>query len=155
MSERFTATKDGIDVGADGARSFREGGETIPEGDIQRTRADGRIKEVIAFVRPRMANHTKEELLREGFLAVTAMPVVGRGQQGRLAYPEAGWAGVPYLPKCLLMLVVQECDLGRAIAVIVRVNRTGEIGDGKIFVAPVGDVRRIRTGERSAEALPC
>ncbi len=111
------------------------------------------LKEVIAFVRPRMANHTKEELLEQGFPSVTWMPVSGRGRQGGLAYPEAGTARVPYLPKCLLMLVVQECDLGRAIAVIVRVNRTGEIGDGMIFVAPVGDVRRIRTGERGAEAL--
>ncbi len=111
------------------------------------------VKEIIAFVRPRPAASTKEELLRAGFSAVTAMPVVARGQQGGPVYLQHAKAGVPCLPKCMLTLLVQGHEVGRAIAAIVRINRTGEIGDGKIFILPVEEVLRVRTGERGAEAL--
>lgn len=111
------------------------------------------LMEVIAFIRPRMASRTKEDLAKQGFFAVTSMDVLARGKQGGLAYPEAGRGGVRFLPKCMLTLLVQAGDVGGVVATIVRVNRTGEIGDGKIFVAPVRDVLRIRTSQRGVEAL--
>ncbi len=111
------------------------------------------MKEVIAFVRPGMADRTKQELSRQGFTAVTSVPVLGRGRQGGLVYPDSGAAVIPFLPKRKLTLFVEKADLDRAIATILRANRTGEIGDGKIFVAPLEDACRIRTGARGPEAL--
>ena len=144
-----------LPIGADRQQFPRVGSSVVPDHDVRRARAAGALKEVVTLVRPRMAGPTKEELLKQGFPSVTWMPVLGRGRQGGLAYPQAGTARVPYLPKCMLVLVIQDRDVGRAIAAIVRVNRTGEIGDGRIFVTPVGDVRRVRTGERGAEAVRC
>jgi len=147
--------KDARDSGPDAGTSGRNGSDGLPEVVVRQAPGEQPLKEVIAIVRPRMATATKVELQKAGIPTLTAMRVVGRGRQGGLAYPGPGTARVHYLPKCLLMLAVPEGDVERAIAAIVRANRTGEIGDGKIFVAPLGDARRIRTGERSAEAIRC
>ncbi len=107
------------------------------------------MKEVIAFVRPGMAGRTKDELMRQGFTAITSLPVLGRGAQGGLSYADAGGAAVAFLPKQMLTLFIEERDLGRVIATFLRVNRTGEIGDGKIIVSDVEAAYTIRTGEAS------
>jgi nitrogen regulatory protein PII len=110
-------------------------------------------REVVAIVRPDRSDPTKIALLAEGFVGVTVSAVMGRGQQGGLAYTPQRGAAVPYLPKQMLTLLVRGHDVDRAVTTIVRANRTGEIGDGKIFVLPVEAVLRIRTREAGAKAL--
>ncbi len=111
------------------------------------------LKEVIAIVRPGQADATKAALQQEGFAAITTVPAEGRGRQGGLSYGGDPRSRVPYLPKAMLTILVHGDDVKRVVSTIIRTNRTGEIGDGKIFVSPLTELRRIRTRQHGAEAL--
>ncbi|MGC9117034.1 MAG: P-II family nitrogen regulator, partial [Conexivisphaera sp.] len=81
--------------------------------------------------------------------------VRGRGRQGGI---KLQWRGVrefrvDLVPKAKIELVVDDADVERAIGVIMEAARTGEVGDGKIFVIPVEEAIRIRTGERGKDAV--
>jgi nitrogen regulatory protein P-II 1 len=97
----------------------------------------------------------KEALAVAGFVGMNIVNVTGRGVQKGIVH--AGRGGEEYrvdmLPKVKIELVVQDADTERAVNVIVEAARTGSIGDGKIFVMPVGDAIRVRTGERGDMAL--
>jgi nitrogen regulatory protein P-II 1 len=81
--------------------------------------------------------------------------VTGRGVQRGIVHTGRGGEEyrVDMLPKSKIELVVKDSDTQRAINVIVEAARTGAIGDGKIFVSPVSDAIRVRTGERGEAAL--
>lgn len=115
------------------------------------------MKEVIAIIRPAKARLTKQKLGEKGFWAYTETRVFGRGKQKGVQYLGNGEGtatfGIPFLPKRMLALVVNDEDLERAVEIFLEVNKTGEIGDGKIFISPVEDVIRIRTDERQRAAL--
>ena len=113
------------------------------------------MKEVIAIIRPHQWQKTKARLLEEGFTAYTVHRVYGRGRQKGLQYLKSGKIeeGIRFLPKRMLTLFVKEEDAPAVIDLLVETNRTGEIGDGKIFVCPVDAVERIRTGETGQEVL--
>lgn len=104
------------------------------------------MKKVEAIIRGNNFDRVKSALKQIGIVPLTAYPVQGRGVQG----------GVPpydLLPKMKLEVVVKDEDLEKVIGTIVRNARSGTPGDGKIFVIPVEDAVRIRTGERGNEAL--
>ncbi|WP_297055764.1 P-II family nitrogen regulator [Thermosulfurimonas sp.] len=122
------------------------------------------LKEIVAIVRPNKMLSTKKALEEMGFPSFTAFRVLGRGKQGgrlrELAYrvsPEVAekLESSPYgfIPKRLLWVVVPEAMVPKVVERIIQVNRTGEHGDGKIFVLPVEEVRRVRTGDTGLEAL--
>ncbi|GAW93879.1 P-II family nitrogen regulator [Calderihabitans maritimus] len=120
------------------------------------------MKEIVAIIRPNKMTRTKEVLSALGFPAFTASKVLGRGKQKGLAgevsfemRPEllSQKGGMKYVPKRLISLVVNDEDVSLVVEVIMRVNRTGEIGDGRIFVCPVEDAIRIRTRERGKAAI--
>lgn len=116
------------------------------------------MKELMAIIRPGRAKLTKQKLAEKGFIAYTEERVLGRGKQKGLGYSgnptdPAGQPGISFLPKRVLTLFVNDEELVTAIAVLMENNRTGEIGDGKIFVCPAEDAVRIRTDERKAAAL--
>lgn len=104
------------------------------------------MKKVEAFLRPEDFERVKSTLKQMGFVALTAYPVEGRGVQGGIP---------PYdmLPKTKLEIVVKDEDVERVLDIIIRNARRGIPGDGKIFIIPVNDAIRIRTGERGNEAL--
>jgi nitrogen regulatory protein P-II 1 len=81
--------------------------------------------------------------------------VTGRGVQKGIVH--AGRGGEEYrvdmLPKAKIELVVKDGDTERVVSLIVQASRTGAIGDGKIFISPVSDAVRVRTGERGESAL--
>ena len=86
-----------------------------------------------------------EALEKEGFVAMTKMNVIGRGRQkgirvGTVCYDE--------IPKVMLMLVVEDMVAPRAVDVIQNSARTGNIGDGKIFISDVLEAYTVRTGEK-------
>ena len=113
------------------------------------------MKEVIAIIRPGRAKLTKQKLAEKGFVAYTEERVEGRGKQKGLQYgpgPE-GNGGISFLPKRMLTLFVGASDLESLLGILIEANKTGEMGDGKIFVAPVADAVRIRTDERKGAAL--
>ncbi|AVX21433.1 MAG: P-II family nitrogen regulator [Bacillota bacterium] len=98
-----------------------------------------------AIIRPEREKQTVEALANAGFISLTKMYVFGRGRQkgiqvGPIVYDE--------LPKVQLMLVVQDEEADKAVKIIENTARTGNIGDGKIFVSPVEEVYTIRTGSK-------
>lgn len=126
------------------------------------------MKEVIAIVRPNAVSKTAKALEAVGFPAITVMKCYGRGKQK--GYIEANLSDVAdiekileegekeglvmkYIPKRLISIVVDDADVSLVVGIIMKTNRTGKIGDGKIFVLPVEDAVRIRTGETGSGAI--
>lgn len=102
------------------------------------------MKMVRAFVRPEKEQEIVLALEGAGYGSLTKMPVFGRGKQKGL---QVGPIYYDELPKTLLMLVVEDDAVERAIEVIEEKGKTGFIGDGKVFVSPVEEAYTIRTGE--------
>ena len=122
------------------------------------------MKEIIAIIRPKQVEKTKEALDLAGFPSMTAIPVIGRGRQrgiaGELSYNvrpdllvKGKLAGMKYIPKRLLTIVVHDDEVDTVVNIIVKKNQTAVIGDGKIFICPVVDAFRIRSSERGEEAI--
>ncbi|MGB9979056.1 P-II family nitrogen regulator [Methanobacterium sp.] len=121
------------------------------------------MKEIVAIIRPNKMAQTKEVLTALGFPAMTAHRVLGRGRQkaiiGEVSFdiqkPELlnEEGTMRYIPKRLISLVVPDEDAKLAVEAIMRVNQTGQIGDGKLFVCPVEEAVRVRTKERGEDAI--
>lgn len=113
------------------------------------------MNKVEAIIRPEKLEAVKNALDAGGFAGLNIVHVVGRGAQKGVVY--VGRAGEKYtidlLPKVKLELVVREADTERVVSIIVAAARTGNIGDGKIFIIPVAEVIRVRTGERGEQAI--
>lgn len=107
--------------------------------------ADGGLRLVRAIVRPEREFEVVEALEKAGFVAMTKFDVLGRGRQRGL---QVGAAKYDEVAKVMLMLVVETDRVATAVEVIKTAARTGNFGDGKIFVTPVEDAYTIRTGER-------
>ena len=120
-----------------------------------------RMKEVIAIIRMNAIQKTKRAVADVGFPSVTVERVFGRGKQkGLHLFPPASinpedskGNGMRYIPKRMLTMVVPDDKVEEVIGIIMETNRTGMIGDGRIFVCPVKEAIRIRTGERGEEAI--
>jgi nitrogen regulatory protein PII 1 len=97
-----------------------------------------------AVIRPEKERDVVTALERSGFSALTKIDVFGRGKQRGI---KIGSARYDEIAKLMLMLVVEDKDTERAIDIIKISARTGNFGDGKIFVGPVEQVFTIRTGE--------
>ncbi|MBC7108159.1 MAG: P-II family nitrogen regulator [Methanomassiliicoccales archaeon] len=107
------------------------------------------MKKVEAIVRPEKLDQIKTALEKKGFSSMTVTDVLGRGEQGGLEFSHrAGKYRVDLLQKTKIEIVAQDSDIDIIIETIMTTARTGEIGDGKIFVFPVEETIRIRTGER-------
>ncbi len=114
------------------------------------------MKEIIAIIRPHQWQKTKTRLLEEGFNAFTVHRVYGRGRQKGLQYlskTKEVIEGICFLPKRMITLFVPEEDVERTVELLIESNKTGEIGDGKIFVCPLEMAERVRTGEKGQEVL--
>ena len=112
------------------------------------------MKKIEAIVRPFKLDELKQALVRLGFVGMTVSDVRGFGRQGGLKERYRGVEfEVEFLPKTKIVLIVEEERVQQAIEEIVRVTRTGSVGDGKIFVSPIEQIVRIRTGERDLAAL--
>ncbi len=117
------------------------------------------MKEVIAVIQLNKIEATKSALEIIGIPSFTAYKAYGRGKQRglNLAYSslltDQGERKMKFLPKRMLSIVVEDEFVPAVIAVLTRVNRTGNIGDGRIFVCPVEESVRIRTGERGEDAI--
>ncbi|CCO07503.1 P-II family nitrogen regulator [Desulforamulus hydrothermalis] len=126
------------------------------------------MKEIIAVIRMNKVNTTKKALADIGICGMHAMKVMGRGKMqvdfsiinelgtkeeigGLLA--EGLAQGARLIPKRMLTILVQDGDVEKVVNTIIKVNKEGHNGDGKIFVAPVLDALRIRTGEQGEAAV--
>jgi len=120
------------------------------------------MKEIIAIIRPNKISKTRDILASLGFPGMNAMKVLGRGKQrgiiGEVTFDtgmntDTSQKAMKYIPKRRMSLVVQDEDVPLVVSVIMRANRTGEYGDGRVYVCPVDDTVRIRTDERGTEAI--
>ena len=108
------------------------------------------MKKIEAIIRTETLDSVKCGLENLGMNAMTITDVLGRGEQKGLEFTHrTGKYRVDLLPKIKIEIVVRDEDARKVIDVIIEKARTGEIGDGKIFVYPVEEVIRIRTGESS------
>ena len=107
-----------------------------------------------AVVKPHKLDAVKQALARIGILGVTAVECKGFGRQmGHTERYRGAKMDVGFVPKVLLKIVVKSEEADNAVNAIVEAARTGEVGDGKIFVYPIQRVVRIRTGEVNEQAL--
>jgi nitrogen regulatory protein P-II 1 len=112
------------------------------------------VKKVEAIIKPFKLDEVKQALSEVGVAGLTATEVKGFGRQkGHTELYRGAEYVVDFLPKVKVEVVVADSMVGRVVEVIERAAKTGRIGDGKIFVVPVEEVIRIRTGERGEEAL--
>jgi len=112
------------------------------------------VKKIEATIRPEKLEPVRRALAEMGILGMTVTEVSGRGKQRGIALQwRAGEYRVEFLPKVKIDVVVLDEDLGRALNTIVGKARTGERGDGKIFVFPVENAIRIRTGDEGDNAI--
>ncbi len=113
------------------------------------------MKKIEAIIRPEKIDEVKEALASAGFIGLNVVPVTGRGAQKGIVH--VGRGGETYtvdmLPKVKLEAVVQDNEVERAVQAILKAAWTGNIGDGKIFVMPVENAIRVRTGERGEIAV--
>ena len=123
------------------------------------------MKEVLAVIRMNKMNETKRALADAGVASLTARKVIGRGK-GKVDYlllkgAEEGYEeainqlspGPKLIPKRMLTMVVPDSKVDLVVKTVIEVNKTGAPGDGKIFVMPVSDAVRVRTGEIGDDAL--
>ncbi len=112
------------------------------------------MKKIEAVIRPAQLDAVKIALVEAGILGLTISAVRGYGRQrGHTETYRGAEYVIEFLSKLKLEVVVEDEQVDEAIAKIVTTAQTGQIGDGKIFISPIDQVIRIRTGERNSEAL--
>lgn len=112
------------------------------------------MKKIEAIIKPFRLDDVKEALQEIGVQGLSVIEVRGFGRQkGHTELYRGAEYVVDFLPKVKVELVLPDDQVEAAITAITEAARTGKIGDGKIFVLPVEDVIRVRTGERGEDAL--
>lgn len=112
------------------------------------------MKKVECIIRPEKLEEVKEALNSIGIKGMTVTQVFGCGlQKGRTEYYRGVEVSINLLPKVKIEMVVPDSEIGRVVDLIVNSARSGNIGDGKIFIYNVEDAIRIRTGERGEKAI--
>ena len=112
------------------------------------------MKKVEAIIKPFKLDEVKEALSAIGVQGITVSEVKGFGRQkGHTELYRGAEYVVDFLPKVKIEMLVDDVKAAQVVEVIKDAARTGRIGDGKIFVLPVDEVVRIRTGERGTAAI--
>ena len=112
------------------------------------------MKKVEAIIKPFKLEEVKEALSNVGIKGLTVIEVKGFGRQkGHKELYRGAEYEIEFLPKVKLEVIVPESELENVVEAIVSSARTGRLGDGKVFVSPIEEVVRIRTGERGEEAI--
>ncbi len=112
------------------------------------------MKMVIAIIKPFKLDDVRSALADVGIQGITVTEVKGFGRQkGHTELYRGAEYVVDFLPKVKLELAVDDDQVDRVVEAIIETARTGKIGDGKIFVAELGQAMRIRTGEAGSRAL--
>lgn len=112
------------------------------------------MKKIEAIIRPEKLDDVRRALERIGYSGLMISEVEGHGKQKGIVQQ---WRGEKYrielLPKIKIEIVAKDSDVENIIRAIMESARTGEIGDGKIFISEVKDAIRIRTGERGEKVI--
>jgi nitrogen regulatory protein P-II 1 len=112
------------------------------------------MKKIEAIIKPFKLDDVKEALTELGVIGMTVTEVRGFGRQkGHTELYRGSEYTIDFLPKVKVELVVPDQLVDKVVALIAAAARTGSIGDGKVFVLPMGDAIRIRTGEKGEAAI--
>ena len=112
------------------------------------------MKKIEAIMKPFKLDEVKDQLNEIGIQGITVSEVKGFGRQkGHTELYRGAEYVVDFLPKIKLEIVVSEDIVAKTVDTIIKAAQSGKIGDGKIFVLPVEEVVRIRTGERGRDAI--
>ncbi len=113
------------------------------------------MKKIEAIIRPEKLDDVKQALAEKGYIGLNIVGVTGRGVQKGIVHAGRGAQtySVDMLPKVKLETVVADKDADEVVSIIQAAAQTGNIGDGKIFVIPVEQAIRVRTGERGDVAV--
>jgi len=112
------------------------------------------MKKIEAIIKPFKIDEVKDALAELGVAGLTVTEVKGFGRQkGHTELYRGAEYSVDFVPKVKVEVAVPEALVGRVVDAIAMTARTGKIGDGKIFVLPLEEAVRVRTGERGDDAL--
>jgi len=112
------------------------------------------MKKIEAIIKPFKLDDVKEALTGAGIIGMTVTEVRGFGRQkGHTEIYRGGEYTVDFLPKIKIEIVVPDALADKVVALVSGAARTGSIGDGKVFVEPLEEAFRIRTGERGDNAV--
>ncbi|MDE0052309.1 MAG: P-II family nitrogen regulator [Rhodospirillales bacterium] len=112
------------------------------------------MKKIEAVIKPFKLDEVKDALHEVGLQGITVTEAKGFGRQrGHTELYRGAEYVVDFLPKVKIEIVLEDSMVERAVEAIMEAAATGRVGDGKIFIVPVEDVIRIRTGERGSEAI--
>lgn len=112
------------------------------------------MKKIEAIIKPFKLDEVKDALVEIGIGGMTVTEVKGFGQQkGHTEIYRGTEYVIDFLPKVKIEVVVRDEDVEKVVETILKTAQTGRVGDGKIFIIPVEDVIRIRTGERGEKAI--
>ncbi len=112
------------------------------------------MKKIECIVRPSMSDKVRKALTAGGILGMTVTEVTGAGRQKGFTEKYRGSeVTINLLPKVKFEMVVKDENVPKVVDTILEAAKTGEIGDGKIFVSFVDEAYRIRTGEKGEEAV--
>ena len=112
------------------------------------------MKKIEAIIKPFKLDDVREALTDIGITGMTVTEVKGFGRQkGHTEVYRGAEYAVDFLPKVKIEMVLRDDQVDQAVDVIIETARSGKIGDGKIFIFPVEEAIRIRTGERSDSAV--
>ncbi|MGF1478854.1 MAG: P-II family nitrogen regulator [Cyanophyceae cyanobacterium] len=112
------------------------------------------MKKIEAIIRPFKLDEVKIALVNAGIVGMTVSEVRGFGRQkGQTERYRGSEYTVEFLQKLKVEIVVEDDQVDMVVDKVLAAARTGEIGDGKIFISPVDQIVRIRTGEKNLEAI--
>jgi len=112
------------------------------------------MKKIEAIIRPFKLDEVKEALVEEGIHGLTISEVRGYGRQkGHTETYRGSEYQIEFIPKIKIEIVVNDVLLDKVVDAILRTAKTGQVGDGKIFISDIQDVIRIRTEESGKDAL--
>jgi nitrogen regulatory protein P-II 1 len=112
------------------------------------------MKKIEAIIKPFRLDEVKAALTAAGIQGITVSEVKGFGRQkGKTEHYRGSEYKIDFIPKVKLEVIVADEEVAPVVEAIEHAARTGAIGDGKIFVLPIGDVVRIRTGEHGRGAI--
>ena len=118
------------------------------------TRLTPPVKRLVAIIRPFKLDDVKEALVSAGITGMTVDEARGFGRQkGQIEQYRGTDFKVEFLQKLRIEIITDDDAIEKAIQIISQTAKTGEIGDGKIFVSPIEEAIRIRTGERGTSAI--
>jgi nitrogen regulatory protein P-II 1 len=136
------------------AASFKRHGPTEQVGPASRAESAKQMKKIEAIIKPFKLDEVKDALNQIGLKGITVIEAKGFGRQkGHTELYRGAEYVVDFLPKVKIELIIEDDLVEKAVEAIRTSAQTGRIGDGKIFVSPIEDAIRIRTGERGDAAV--